>query len=154
LILVLLAGFCLGVERGKSISGEPAQRRPAAPSPMIARERAPAAREYLPKVATAERVIPAPVVAINRTSTPQNVAAPAQGGDGLYAIQLASYVGAEAAQAEAARVKRLGFTPRVIKQGKFFELRVVGFRSREEASGSLATLKKTYHDSFIKKVTS
>ena len=154
LILVLLAGFCLGVERGKRLSGGLPEASPAAAHPMtIARERAPLAREYTPRVATAEAVIPAPSVGLNRTIQAQTVA-PAVQGNGTYGIQLASYVGAEAAQAEAARLRRLGFTPLVIKQGKFFELRVVGFRSREEASGSLATLKKTYHDSFIKKLTS
>ena len=133
LVLVLLAGFCLGVERGKRISGAPvpvAEAPIAVPSPL---------REVnLAPVIVEQRAVPV------QTLTP----------GGPYAIQLASYVGMDAAQVEAKRLQRLGFMPRVIRQGKYYELRVIGYHTRDEASGSLATLKKTYHDSFIKRLSS
>ncbi|MCM8811856.1 MAG: SPOR domain-containing protein [Candidatus Omnitrophica bacterium] len=74
--------------------------------------------------------------------------------EGPYVIQLASYVGVHSAQAEADRLRRQGFNPRVIKQGKYYELRVVGYRSKMEAMDKLATLRKTYHDGFVKRLSS
>jgi len=128
LVLVLLAGFCLGVERGKHISAAPFERKSVVP----------------PEVVLAETAVPA-APRVSAVPPPAN---------GSYAIQLASYVGVQAAQTEAQRLQRLGFMPRVIQQGKYFELRVIGYRTRDEASGSLVTLKKTYRDSFIKRLAS
>ncbi len=146
LVLILLAGFCLGVERGKRlvVPDVPAEERLAVQRQVV-----------LPVQIRAVAEVPVKETVSSSTEVPVRVpAVSVSGPEGPYAIQLASYVTPLAAQAEADRLRRLGFTARVIKQGKYFELRVVGYRSKSEASGSLAMLRKTYHDSFIKRLSS
>ncbi len=131
LILILLAGFCLGVERGKHLSAGPVQAAPPVGAPVVAHtEAAPRRLAVLPRVASA----------------------PVEPG-GHYVIQLASYADAQAAQAEAARLQRRGFNAQIVKQGKYFELRVAGYGVRAEAMTALATLRKVYHDGFVKRLS-
>lgn len=123
-LLIVLGGFCLGVERGKRLTPE---WTAASSAPLLPRESLP---------------------------VPLEPAAPAQEASGRYAIQLASYLDSQAAQREAVRLRRQGFQAEVVKQGKYFELRVTGYRSKEEARMHLAALRKTYHDGFIKQLSS
>jgi hypothetical protein len=69
-------------------------------------------------------------------------------------IQLASYNGERSAREEAARLSKRGIQAQVIPQGRYFELRAVGFRTRAEAKGALGALSKTYRDAFIKRLSS
>ena len=137
LILVLLGGFCLGVERGKRLAG---------PSPLPTSASA--------GVASVQKldlpIQPPPAVPKNPSGSLQPVSEPT----GLYVIQLASYLDAQAAGAEAERPRRRGFHAQVVKQGRYFELRAAGYRSRTEAIASLENLKRTYRDGFIKRVSS
>ena len=142
LVLVVLGGFCLGVERGKHLTigagFSVVQERKVTPQQMAAPEAVqPAAVLTVPTIAPAKQP---------RTA-PSEVEAP-------YAIQLASYVDSQAAQAEVQRLGRQGYKAQVVKQGKYYELRVSGYRSRTDASVSLATLKKTYRDGFVKRLSS
>ncbi len=139
LILLLLGGFCFGVERGKQLEVHPVV---AAPQPNV--------------VPPPVMAIPAPsvkVVVVPTQSVVSRAAAKANsksGAGGAYAIQLASYVDAQSARIESDRLRRRGLDPRVVKQGKYFELRLAGYRSRAEAMVLLSQLKKVYHDGFIK----
>ena len=145
LILVLLAGFCLGVERGKQLDLHAA----AVVAPAVA-------AVPKPVVAEMEMAIPAPAVKVVMTGTPATRAAAVKANaksesvGGPYAIQLASYVDAQSARVEADRLKHRGFNPLVVKHGKYFELRLAGYRSRAEAMVPLNQLKKVYRDGFIK----
>ena len=139
LLLVLLAGFCVGVERGRHLA---ASQVTAAPQ---AKESAAAPQDL--------SVAAASVPAKGETASRVAAAVPAQF-QASYAIQLASFVDKQIAQTEAQRLHRLGFSPQIVKQGKYYELRVSGYRSREDALGPLATLRKTYRDGFIKKLSS
>ena len=132
LILVLLAGFCLGVERGKWMTQSP---RTQVRSPVI---------EQVARMGD-----PAPLSVVQRPTGAVARAVPRQG---PYAIQLASYLNEPPAQAEADLLRRKGFNAQVVKQGKYFELRVSGYSQRSEAVTALATLKKTYHDGFVKRI--
>ncbi len=143
LVLVVLGGFCLGVERGKDLTmgagfslvqkPKVAPQRMAAPEPI-----------QTPAVLT----VPAASSSPQRPAqTPSEVGAP-------YAIQLASYVDSQTAQAEVQRLRRQGYKAQVVKQGRYYELRVSGYRSRSDASVSLAALKKTYRDGFVKRLSS
>ena len=148
LMLVLLAGFCLGVERGKRLTGV---GRPLA----LSDSRRPAPVEEFTAPTGALFRGPAPVARVKAVdSETRKVASVGAVPSGPFAIQLASYLDHQAAEAEARRVSRQGFNAQVIKQGRYFELRVVGYRSKGEAAASLAALRKTYHDSFIKKIES
>ncbi len=136
LILVLLAGYCLGVERGKRLSPQ------VHPLTASDNHRAASVEEF-----------PVASSGVAGSEAPKGVsveAAPA----GLFVIQLASYLDQQAAELEARRLKRQGFSAQVIKQGRYFELRAVGYRSKAEAAASLAALRNTYHDGFIKRIES
>ncbi len=136
LVLVMLAGFCLGVERGKQLG---------VPAPTTAQA----------SVGTAAAK-PLPTVEASVHSPPP--AAPPVGpagqrAEGRYGIQLATYAGQGAAREEAQRLVRSGVSCEVIRQGRYLELRAVGFRTREEAEAALAGLRKTYRDAFIKRLS-
>lgn len=143
LTLVVLGGFCLGVERGKDLtmgtSLSLVQKPKVAPQRMAAPE---------PIQTPAVLTVPAASPPLKGSAqVPSEVVAP-------YAIQLASYVDSRSAQAEVQRLRRQGYKAQVIKQGKYYELRVSGYRSRSDASVSLAALKKTYRDGFVKRLSS
>ena len=141
LLLVLLGGFCVGVERGRRLVSPPGHET------RVTSQNVPAVAEpVLP-------VVPLrPAVALVQPSAARQSAPPGSGG--VYAIQLASYIDSKVAQEEAQRLKRRGFDAQVIRQGKYYELRVVGFRIRNEALTALAVLKKTYQDGFVKRLSS
>lgn len=148
LLLVVLAGFCLGVERGKQLGPQmevvsmagvaTAQNLPVAES---VRPAVPAAapRKSIPIIPAAVSPVPAPAVSEPAAS-------------GGFAIQLATYMGQQAAQEEVRRLAKNGVRAQVIKQGKYLELRAAGYRSKQEAKAALAGLRKKYPDSFLKRV--
>ena len=155
LALVLLAGFCLGIERGKHLGTLPL---PSDQGPGIASAvSVPATQAPVRPVARpAEPVLPVirvstPVVsgsAVSKAEAKQDLA------EGAYAIQLASYNGERSAREEAARLTKRGIQAQVVSQGKYFELRATGFRTRAEAKAALGGLSKTYRDAFIKRLSS
>ncbi|MBI3322786.1 MAG: SPOR domain-containing protein [Candidatus Omnitrophica bacterium] len=170
LALVLLGGFCLGVERGKRLGVGVAPLADAGnvgvASAQVARERLEAPRisaaprkieRKPPMVLPREEVAALPVI---RVSTPVVTGSALTTSDardqaaGAYVIQLASYNGERSAKEEAGRLSKRGVKAQVIPQGKYFELRAVGFRTRAEAKGALSALTPTYRDAFIKRLSS
>jgi hypothetical protein len=146
--LLLLACFCMGVERGKQLEGIlsiPVPSRMAADT------------QRLPVVSMEEpAMVPSPPTApatVHETPAVRAVT-PAPVRQKAYAIQLASYVGASAAQREAKRLIGKGYDARVLKRGRYFELRASGYGSRKQAAGALVGLRKWYRDAFIKTVSS
>jgi len=156
LVLVLLAVFCVGVERGKLLAGSEG----GVPVHLASgQDRLPvvAARPPSPVVAAKPSIAsPTPALLAARvqmaSSVPPEVNEAVKNTNRHYAIQLASYVGARAAQREAKRLSAKGFHAEVLKQGRYFELRASGYPDRKQAAVDLSELKKWYHDAFIKKV--
>ncbi len=150
LMLVVLASFCLGIERGKQLDDKSSAQvslfRPLAARPAVS-EPAADLSEGIIAAADVQMRRPAPVI-----PAPAVAQAPAarQSGRGIYAIQLASYAGNQSAQSEVQRLQRKGVQALVVKQSKYFELRAVGFESRIDAEKALLMLKKIYRDAFIK----
>ncbi|MBI3312241.1 MAG: SPOR domain-containing protein [Candidatus Omnitrophica bacterium] len=146
LVLLLLGGFCLGVERGKSlVSKDPVFDL----NPGVSSTVAHAARS-IPEPDPISAVMPAIPAAVSLPPQEAGVGTVR----GSYAIQLASYVGMASAQEEVRRLTRQGIAAQVVRQGKYFELRAVGFRSWSQAKDKLAGLRKTYRDAFIKRLSS
>lgn len=126
LVMVLLGGFCLGVERGKRLSSAPVLgENPVVSVPVLK-----------------------PAVPLVEVASAKTVPSDA------YVIQCASFRDLRVAQKESVRLKRQGFDARVVKQGRYYELRVVGYRARAEALDALPALKKTYQDGFVKRLSS
>ena len=149
LVLVVLAGFCLGVERGKQLGPQleavsmtgfaTAQSSPVAEPAGVPAAAAPQPRKPIPVIPAA--VSPAPAPAVSEPA--------ASGG---FAIQLATYLGQQAAQEEVRRLAKQGVQAQLLKQGKYLELRAAGYRSKQEAKTALAGLRKKYPDAFLKRV--
>ncbi|MBI1953226.1 MAG: SPOR domain-containing protein [Candidatus Omnitrophica bacterium] len=139
LSLLVLGGFCVGVERGKALTVAPAAVKPSAPE---------VSRPQTVEVAS----VSLKSEELTRGKVSAAVASPAAAGS--YVIQLASYVTEGPARTEAERLRRQGLNAQVVASGRYFELRVAGYRTRDQAVSTLASLRKTYHDGFVKKVSS
>ncbi len=160
LILVLLAGFCVGVERGKRMGPEPVVLKSAGVA--TARENSPVS-EAAPVVsivstrrpAETRRMLPViPAGVSPALATSSGVVEPVSPGPKAgFAIQLATYIGQDAAQEEVKRLAKKGIRAQVLKQGKYYELRAAGYRSRSEAKQALTGLRKSYPDAFLKSVS-
>jgi cell division septation protein DedD len=166
LVLLLLGGFSIGVERGKQLV-----TAPAVLLPMLAQERAvspepkpqpeadppPEGKPDVAEVPTETQLVRATLTAPVSPPKPVKKAEPVPAvisSGPTYVIQLASYSGARTARGEADRLRKKGVVARVIKQGRYFELRAIGFRSQDEARASLVDLRKIYRDAFIKRLSS
>ena len=152
LVLVVLAGFCIGVERGKRLGPQ---------AEIVSAEGVATARENVPVPGTARTVAvapaqprkPIPIIPAAVPAAPQSASeAPLPAGGG-FAIQLATYTGQEMAQQEVLRLTKKGVRAQIIKQGKYLELRAVGYRSKQEAKTALAGLRAKYPDAFLKQVS-
>ena len=168
LILLVLAGFCVGVERGKDLGPQPVVMGSvdvaaasgsrttdlgpvAAASGSRTTTAGPAPKEI--SVPASERmvpVIPAGVPPI--APVPAGMETPSSGSGGSFVIQLATYVGQDAAQVEIRRLSKKGTSAQVLKQGKYYELRAVGYRSKSDAKQALEILRQMYPDAFLKRV--
>lgn len=147
LILLLLGGFCLGVERGKGlVVRHPVLEPPSGVSSTVAH----AAARPGPEWGSASPVLPIIPAAVS--PPPPEAFSGGRADPGMYAIQLASYVGQQSAQEEARRLARQGVSARVVRQRKYYEVRAVGFRSWAQAKEALTDLRKTYRDAFIKRL--
>ena len=156
LVLVVLAGFCLGVERGKHLGPQPevlqtagiatARENKPAPDPIRLKE---------PATALALSAEPRKVLPVIPASVPAAIRGPgsASQADEAFAIQLATYVGQQAAQQEVRRLAQKGVRAQVLKQGRYLELRAVGYRSKPAAKAALASLRTMYPDAFLKRVS-
>ena len=150
IFLVMLGGFCLGVERGKRL---------VPPTAVLATEGLAAAGESAsPAEGVQVRSRPFPMIPAGASPVPAVASnkseVSAGGGVVPYVIQLATYVGESAAQEEVRRLTQRGVKAQVIQQGRYFELRAVGYRSRLEAKEALEGLRKIYRDAFIKRPSS
>ena len=142
--LILLAGFCLGVERGKKVAHmQPAQTTSAEPSNESIQ---------LPQVSVPVQIQRQHERRAAHTEETRKQSTTESAND-KYVIQLASYIDNQAAQSERQRLSRKGINAQVVKQGRYFELRAGGYKSRSEAQVSLDTLKKIYRDGFIKRLS-
>lgn len=152
-LLLLLGGFCLGVERGKRLTGgrgsavsvhAPRAPEPELPSQVVGSEPGPVLMPAVPAVR------PAPIAPARKSKA---VSVAAREPQGRYVIQLASYVGPQSARNEAERLRRKGVDARVVKSGRYYELRAIGYRSHLEAKSSLERLRKRYRDAFVKRLS-
>ena len=160
LVLVVLAGFCLGVERGKRLGPQPeivttagvatARENRPVPNPAVLT----GARTLVSRPIEPRREIPIIPAAVPAAPAPaaQEPGPALKSAEG-FAIQLATYVGQEAAQQEVLRLAKRGIRAQVLKQGRYLELRAVGYRSKPEAKAALTGLRRMYPDAFLKRVS-
>jgi septal ring-binding cell division protein DamX len=151
-LMLLIASFTLGVEKGKLITAKSAGDTkepplPAAPEKVampttgenrnITENTAPEPQKI--QIASAVTSAPAPV---KETQAPT----------GGYAIQVASLKNENAAKGLSETLAKKGFTAFVRPSGNYLIVLAGNYSSREEAQGKIKELKKTYSDCFVKKI--
>jgi len=129
-IIIAVAAFALGVEKGKRLA-MPQQQQPVVSRLPVA---------SVPQQAQA---------AIQPKAVSSTVAAVPQQG---YTIQLASFKNSGLARKEAEALKKRGFTPFIALKGNYSILCVGNFNSKENAKPLLSEIKKIYPDSFIRRL--
>ncbi|MFB3919432.1 MAG: SPOR domain-containing protein [Candidatus Velamenicoccus archaeovorus] len=152
-LMLLIASFTLGVEKGKLITAKAVAD--------IKEPSLPAAPEKVALPATGENRN----IAENAAAEPQKIqiaaaavaSAPApvketQAPTGGYAIQVASLKNESAAKGLSETLAKKGFTAFVRPSGNYLVVLAGNYSSREEAQGKIKELKKTYSDCFIKKI--
>jgi len=152
-LMLLIASFTLGVEKGKLITAKAVEEikeplLPAAPEkialPVTGENRSLAGKTAAEpqKIQIAATAVPVPAPA-------QKVQPPVTGG---YAIQVASLKNEGAAKNLSETLAKKGFTASVRPSGNYLVVLAGNYASREEAQGKIKELKKTYSDCFVKKI--
>lgn len=149
-IMVVVLGFCVGVERGKHLVV--ASVSPRAISAPVA----PAV--VLPPVAPAPAMPTLPTA----PSTPQRVVTPTRSGptkvvsaspaiDSRYVVQIASFTTRSDAAAAHARLSQRGVRAVLATKGKYHVLYASGFATYAQATAAADRLRPTYRDCFVRK---
>ncbi len=149
-LMLLIASFTLGVEKGKLITVKTTvdvkeQASPAAPEKVAL----PATGE---KSNIAENAAVEPQkIQIAAATTPEPIKE-TQTPTGGYAIQVASLKNESAAKSLSETLAKKGFAASVRPSGNYLIVLAGNYSSREEAQGKIKELKKTYSDCFVKKI--
>ncbi len=170
-IMLLIASFSLGVEKGKLMAKDAASVEKASPAVAPVAQVA-SVEKTQPGVEKTQNALPSlalanpsgnvaqrsqnenPVVVTPQAlTTPEaqaSVKAPLPTGG--YTIQVASVNTESSAKGLAETLSKRGFSAFTKKTGKYFVVLVGNFAKKEEAQNKLRELKKTYTDSYIKKI--
>ncbi len=143
MVMLLVASFTLGVERGKLVSKNKASAPPA-PWEKIA---TPALEAGTPPqeaaAGTARQDEPPAATAAKKKDEP---------GPGNYVIQVASLKTEQAASRLAEMLTKEGWPSFTKTSGDYVVVLAGTFLKKEEAQGRIGELRKTYSDCFIKKI--
>ncbi|MBU9888508.1 MAG: SPOR domain-containing protein [Candidatus Omnitrophica bacterium] len=141
LLVFCVLAYCWGVEQGRRWTGEARPARSVASEDAVPAD-VPQVVAELPVVPVTS--VPGPVAQVKpAVSSPEfpkpEVAVPKP--DGKYTIQYITYVTQSAADREVQRIKKLGHSAFVIPSGKFFQVCIEAFQTRQEATQSLKQLR-------------
>ncbi|MDD5747083.1 MAG: SPOR domain-containing protein [Candidatus Omnitrophica bacterium] len=140
-LMVNLACFVLGIERGKNIA-----RNGSETHTVISSEDTPTAEpETIAAAIPSPEAAPSPVVAA-AIPEPVTVAATEKG----YVIQLVTYSSDASANEEIQRLKATGINGLVVKSGKYFVVCSGIYNSKTSAVQKLGNFKKRYKDCFVR----
>lgn len=152
-IMLLVASFALGVEKGKLVSKNSADTAQITIPPVVQE-----ANETRPAAATHERSVSTPDVAdlqasentvtVNAIAEQKTPAVPS----GNYTIQVASVKSESAAKSLAEILTKKGISSFTKPAGNYTVVLAGNFAKKEEAQQSLKELRKSYSDCFIRKI--
>lgn len=128
-----IISFSLGVEKGKRLAVSKSIIR----LDLAAKTPKPDSQKNSLQATVSKPLAPA----INKNNDLQN-----------YTIQLASYQSKTYAKKQAELLKKKGFTALVLPKGNYIILCVGNFANKETARPLLSELRKTYQDSFIRRL--
>jgi len=164
-MMLLIASFALGVEKGKLIAKNNAgtsekaltaiaSETPVAPLAVntVEGKTTPSniARIQATSVSKESPVVVNAAVALTTTSAQKEIAPAAPTGG--YTIQVASVQSEKAAKIMSESLLKKGITSFTKASGKYVMVLAGNFSKKEEAQSTLRELKKTYADCFIKKI--
>ncbi len=141
-VMLLVASFTLGVERGKLVSRNTALA-PAAPWERVAATPEAGTAPQKAVATTRQDAAPAPATAVDKKDGP---------GTENYVIQVASLKTKQAASRLAEMLTQEGWPSFTKTSGDYVVVLAGSFRKREEAQDRIGELRKTYTDCFIKKI--
>lgn len=154
-IMLLVAAFTLGVEKGKLVARNTQSVVPAAAGTAAA-VAAPVTAQAVPAATNPVKAEPmiAKTGAQSQTAQTTPVAAGSDSpkATGGYAIQIASVKSESAAKKLAETLTKKGISAFTRSAGSYIVVLAGNFGKREEAQASLRELKKTYTDCFIRKI--
>jgi len=145
-IMVLVVGFCLGVERGTrlvvALATPAAAHLSTVPAPAVIVPPLAPALPVRPPI-----VQPRPAAAV---AVPTKVAdAPS---DSRYVVQVASFTARDQADAARSRLSQYGVQVSVVTKGKYHVLYASGFSTYAQATATADRLRPTYRDCFVRKL--
>jgi len=161
-LMILVLGFCAGVERGKWMTvvrapsglpvspvpaAEPVVRSPVEPPPSPVR---PPVVQPAPRPSTGTKVAGYP----SGGGVPVQWTGRAPGPSARYVVQVASFVDRHAAAVAHTRLTQRGLRAAVVPQGRYYVLYAEGFSTHAQATEAAARLRKAYRDCFVRKLTS
>lgn len=158
-LMTMVFVFSLGVEKGKKITSfsfasgqlQPASTKKVPLVPAVASTKEKTAAVNLPM-----KTLPAASTPINPAKKMPLVAPVASNlpsaSNKPYTIQVASFKEDQYAQKEASALKNKNLDSFVITKGNFFVVCIGRFSKKEEASGLLPKLKRTYNDCLVRRL--
>lgn len=142
-ILTSVISFSLGMEKGKRNAARAQNFRPDV-------------ADKLKENAIQGQPAKAPAPSQNQlmTTPTKNISQPAETEENLsgYTIQLASYKSKTTAQKEAKKLQNNGHKTVVLSKGNYIIVCVGAFPNKNVAKTQLSKLKKTYRDSFVRRL--
>ena len=158
-LMVVVLGFCLGVERGRSIAFARASSdtREAVPAVRSAPIEVPAsvlapALPIPPRISTDSPTRPAALRTKVAAASGGRTTALAGPEAGRYVVQVASFADREAAETARTRLAGKGFRASVVTKGRYYVLFAGGFATYAQATESANRLRGAYRDCFIRKL--
>ena len=147
-IMVVMLGFCVGVERGKRIVVASVTPIPAALPPVGATPMLPAIR---PPMAQPRVVAPAAAGGSGAATVGSPVSGPTKVVSSRYVVQVATYTARDQAVAAQGRLSQRGVTAALATKGKYHVLYASGFATYAQATAAADRLRTTYRDCFVRK---
>jgi len=160
-LMILVLGFCAGVERGKRMTvasallGSPGSLAPTAPvaGPVVRPPVAPATMPVRPPVA---QPTPRPSAGTKVAGYSSGGGVPVQwtgrarGPSARYVVQVASFIDRHAATVAQTRLTQRGFRATVVSRGRYHVLYAEGFSTHAQAAQAADRLRKAYRDCFVR----
>lgn len=145
-VMVLVVGFCLGVERGKRVVVARAAPVAVAPTTVVA----PAV--VVPPVAPALPARPSIVLPTSAAAVAVPTRVAVEFSDGRYVVQVASFTARDQAEAARTRLTQYGVKASVVTKGKYSVVYASGFSTYAQATATADRLRTTYRDCFVRKL--
>jgi cell division protein FtsN len=149
-IVINLLSFSVGVEKGLHLSMVSKDKIENAKNTEVIQNTQQVTKPLdVPVVSKKDNVVDKIDKPINKPKVEPSKKPPS---DGEYSIQVASYRKNLQAEKEADTLRKKGYLAFVLKKGDYIVVCVGKFKDKTEASQDLNKLKKTYSDSYLRRI--